>query len=198
MGLRSSSGLGYAADMRDRIRQRLREYRREALHSIAIAEDTTGAAFSERGRSGSGMFRRAINRDNENGFAEYMDQSIAFIRHVAPGSLAEYADELWDGGNTLKQEIMAKIDHVNRLAGAVPEHSTRVQLRNDLEAALDSLIKRKVEDFELGFFERREMSPTTQNTVNIINSNISNAVVEINQSGRDTLQRTRLRNLSNW
>jgi hypothetical protein len=71
-----------------------------------------------------------------------------------------------------------------------PGNSTRVQLRNDLEAALDSLITRKVEDFELGFVEgRRDMNATTQNTVNIINSNISNAVVQITQSGKDAISK---------
>ena len=33
------------------------------------------------------------------------------------------------------------------------------------------------------------MSATTQNTVNIINSNISNALVQITQSGKDTISK---------
>jgi hypothetical protein len=74
-----------------------------------------------------------------------MDQSANFIRRVAPGSSAEYVDELWDGAHKLKQEIMAKMDRDNSMT---PGNSTRVQLRNDLEAALDSLIERKVEDFQ--------------------------------------------------
>jgi len=130
--------------MRDRIRERLTEYRSQALNGIAVAEDTTKAAF---GRSRSDMFYRAISRDNENGVTEYMDRSADFIRRLARGSGAEYADELHDAGHKLKQEIMAKMDRENHLAGALPGNSTRVQLRNELEAALDRLIKHKVEDF---------------------------------------------------
>jgi len=88
---------------------------------------------------------RAINKDNEAGFKKYMDQSAEFIRQMAPGSSAEYVDELWDGGQKLKREIMAKTDHV-----AASENSIAVQLRTELEAVLDQLIERKVEDFELG------------------------------------------------
>jgi len=103
-----------------------------------------------------------------------MDQSVNFIRRVAPGSATEYADELRDGGNKLKQEIMAKVKH---------------ELRGQLDPALDKIIKRKVEDFELGYVEGREMNATTNNTVSIINSNISNAVVQITQSGKDAISR---------
>jgi hypothetical protein len=82
-----------------------------------------------------------------------MDRSGDFIRHEAPGSWAEYADELRDGGNKLKQEIVAKMDRENHLAGALLENSTRVRFRNELDKALDKLIKRKVEDFERGYME---------------------------------------------
>jgi hypothetical protein len=116
-------------------------------------------------------------------------QSTNFIRHVAAGSWAEYADELREGGNKLKQEIMAKMDSDNSLMSALPENSTRVQLRNQLDGALDQLIRRKVEDFELGFVEGRDMTATTNNTVNIINSQISNAVVQITQSGKDAISK---------
>jgi hypothetical protein len=37
---------------------------------------------------------------------------------------------------------------MDRENSMTPGNSTRVQLRNDLEAALDSLIERKVEDFQ--------------------------------------------------
>jgi hypothetical protein len=162
--------------MRDRIRERLTEYRTEALERIAVAEDTTKAAFSERGTLRSSMFHRAINRDNENGFTQYMDQSADFIRQVAPGSGAGYADELREGANKLKQEIMAKPGDEN--------------FKVYLDEAINKIIKRKVEDFEFGINEgRRDMNATTQNTVNIINSNISNAVVQITQSGKDTISK---------
>jgi hypothetical protein len=75
------------------------------------------------------------------------------------------------------------------MAQALPSNSTRVQLRNDLETALGNLIRRKVEDFELRYIEGQDMNSTTHNTVNIINSNISNAVVQITQSGKDAISK---------
>jgi hypothetical protein len=175
--------------MRDRIRQRLEEYRAEAHERIGIAVNKTKANFAQRGTLSSGGFYLAVNEDNKAGFAEYMDECTRFIRHVAPGSWPDYADELRDGGTKLKQEIMGKMDRENSMAAAIPQHSTRVQLRNDLDAALDKLIKRKVEDFEWGYMEGKDMNATTQNTVNIINSSISNSVVQITQSGKDAISK---------
>jgi hypothetical protein len=109
-----------------------------------------------------------------------MDRSADFIRHVAAGSSAEYADELCDSGNKLKEEIMA---------------DTKSEFRGQLVEALDKLIKRKVEDFGLGYVERKDMNATTNNTVNIINSQISNSVLEITQSGRDTISKETARKL---
>jgi hypothetical protein len=173
--------------MRDRIRKRLTEYRTEAMESIgiAVAKTTKTTREARTGNLNSGGFYLKVNEDNKSGFAEYMDRSIAFIRHVAPGSPAEYADELRDGANKLKQEIM---ERENSRTASLHE-PTRLKLTGDLDVALDRLIKRKVEDFEFGIIEGREMNVTTNNTVNIINSNISNAVVEINQSGRDTISK---------
>ena len=94
--------------MRDRIKERLTEYRTEALESIAGDESRTKSTHAGRGTLNSSMLHHDINEVNKTGFAEYMDRSVNFIRQVAPGSWAEYADELRDGGNTLKQEIMAK------------------------------------------------------------------------------------------
>lgn len=174
---RSANGRGCAVfrnlgsvciSMRDRIRERLTEYRSEALDRIVIAETRTKSTFAQ------GVVSSSINTDNETGFAEYMDRSASFIRHVAPGSWAEYADELRDGGTKLKQEIMAKVKH---------------ELRGQLDPSLDKLIKRKVEDFELGYVEGKDMNATTQNTVNIINSNISNSVMQITQSGKDAISK---------
>ena len=136
--------------MRDVIKKRLAEYRIEALDSIAFAENRTKATFAQRGTLSSSMFHSSINEDNKTGFAQYMDQSANFIRQVAPGSSAEYVDELWDGGHKLKQEIMANVDHENSM---MRENSTRVQLKNELRLALDKLIERKVEDFEIGYID---------------------------------------------
>src|SRR5262245_23962421 len=157
--------------MRDVIRQQLTEYRAEALKRIAKAEDKTRSIHAQNGTSFSSMCVRAINEDNEFGLAAYMAQSIAFIRHVAPGSSAQYADELRDAGNKLKQEIIAKPDKAR------------------LGEALDKLINRKVEDFELGSVEGQEMNTTTNNSVNIIGSNISNFVVQIAQSAKHAIFR---------
>jgi hypothetical protein len=77
-------------------------------------------------------------------------------------------------GHELKQEIMA---------------NTKSELRAQLSEALDKLIERKVEDFELGFVEGKEMNATTHNTVTIINSNISKSVVQITQSGKDAISK---------
>jgi hypothetical protein len=158
--------------MRDRIRKRLREYRAEALDGIGVAVNRTRSKAAGYGNLNSSRLSLTINDDTKAGFAEYMDQSIKFIRHVAPGSSAEYVDELWDGGHELKQEIVA---------------NTKSELRAQLSEALDKLIERKVEDFELGFVEGKEMNATTHNTVNIINSNITKSVVQITQSGKDTI-----------
>jgi hypothetical protein len=161
--------------MRDRIRERLTEYRAEALHSIAVAETRTKATFAKRNTLNSSRCHLAINEDNEAGFAEYMDRSANFIRHVAPGSWAQYGDEIRDSGHKLKQEILGKMN--------------KNELKGQLDLALDKLIKRKVEDFELGFVEGKGMNATTNNTVNIINSEISNAVVQITQSGKDAISK---------
>jgi hypothetical protein len=171
--------------MRERIRARLREYRADALRSIGEAVNKTKSEFSEIGRSHSHGYYRSINENIEAGFTEYMDRSAVFICQVAPASSAEYADELRDAGHELKQEIMAKIDHDVAVSG----NSIGAQLRNELEAALDKLIKHKVEDFEFGIIEGREMNATINNTVNVINSTISNAVVQITQSGKDTISK---------
>jgi hypothetical protein len=164
--------------MRDLIRKRLTEYRAETLDSIAIAENRTKVIHAGRGTPASSMCYLAINKDNETGLAEYMDKSIRFIRGVASGSWAEYSDELRDAGHKLKQEIMDKLarDPCGQLSG-------------QLVPTLDKIINRKVEDFELNYTEGREMTATTNNTVNIIGSNISHSVVEINQSGRDTISK---------
>src|SRR5262245_24052798 len=130
--------------MRERIRKQLKEYRAEALQSIGIAVNRTRSQLSSKGRTNSHAWYRAINKDNEAGFKKYMDQSAQFIRQMAPGSSAEYVDELWDGGQKLKREIMAKTDV------EASGNSIAAQLRTELEAVLDQLIERKVEDFELG------------------------------------------------
>jgi len=156
--------------MRDRIRKRLREYRAQALGGIEVAVNRTRSKAAGYGNLNSSRLSLTINDDTKAGFAEYMDQSIKFICHVAPSSSAEYVDELWDGGHKLKQEIMA---------------NTKSELRAQLSETLDKLIERKVEDFELGFVEGKEMNATTHNAVTIINSNISKSVVQITQSGKD-------------
>jgi hypothetical protein len=67
--------------------------------------------------------------------------------------------------------------------------SRTVSTKNELEPVLDKLIERKLEDFRLGFIEGKDMNATTHNTVNIIKSNISHAVVQITQSGKGAISR---------
>src|SRR5262245_16864716 len=128
--------------MRERIRKQLKEYRAEALQSIGIAVNRTRSQLSSKSRTNSHAWYQAINKDNEAGLKKYMDQSAKFIRQIAPGSSAEYVDELYDGGQKLKREIMAKTDHV-----AASGNSVAVQLRTELDVALDKLIERKIEEF---------------------------------------------------
>jgi hypothetical protein len=162
--------------MRDRIRQRLEEYQAEAHERIGVAVNKTKLKHMGTGTfPGGSRAYLDINKDNETGFEEYMDRSANFIRHVARGSSAQYADELREGGSKLKQEIMANPD--------------KNEFKGRLGPALDKVIKRKVEDFALGYIEGRDMNATTNNTVNIIGSQISNSVLEINQSGRDTISK---------
>jgi hypothetical protein len=173
--------------MRDKIRDRLTEYRTEAMEAIGAAEARTRADFAQRGILSSSMFQQAINRDNEAGFAEYMDRSAKFIRDVARGSWAEFADELRDGGTSLKQDIMIEVG--NRISqAAIPGINTQ-HFKAQLDQALDKIFKRKVEDFEFGITKGKDMTATTHNTVNIINSNISNSVLQITQSGKDTISK---------
>ena len=89
---------------------------------------------------------------------KYMDQSASFIRHRTGSSASQYAGELRDAANKLKEEIIVRMDKANWMAQTFPKNSERVQLRNDLEEALDKLIKRKVEDFEFGYIEGRDIS----------------------------------------
>src|SRR5262245_29770164 len=175
------TNLGRGIAVRDQIRERLTEYRTEALEGIGTTVNRTKSKASEAGRTNSGAYYRAINEDNKAGFAQYMDRSADYICQVAPGSGAEYADELRDGGNKLKQEIMAKID---------PDLADSTQFRAELRASLDKLIKHKVEDFEFDMMEGKDMTPTIQNTVNITNSTNPDSLVQTTQSGnaisRDT------------
>ena len=62
-------------------------------------------------------------------------------------------------------------------------------VKAQLDEALDKIINRKVEDFDLGYPPGKNMNATTQNTVNIIGSNISNSVMQITQSGKDTISK---------
>lgn len=144
--------------MRDLIIRRLAEDRAGALHRIAVAVNKTRSKAAGSGNLGSSRLDLVINENTKVGFAEYVDQSIAFIRHVAAGSWPEYADELRSAGNKLKEEIMA---------------DTKSKLRVQLSEALDQLIRRKVEDFELGYVEAKDMTATTNNTVNIIDFFVS-------------------------
>jgi hypothetical protein len=175
--------------MRNLIRKRLTEYRIDALDNIAVAVNNTKANFAKRSALNSDRLYLFINEHNKTGFAQYIDRSANFIRYVAGLSASQYADELRDAAKDLKYEIMAKMDRDNFMEWALPGNPERYQLRNELEPALDKLIERKLEDFRLGFIEGKDMNATTHNTVNIIKSNISHAVVQITQSGKGAISR---------
>src|SRR5262245_32740045 len=150
---------------------------------------TTQKQTSPNGALNSDRLYLFINEHNKTGFAQYIDRSANFIRYVAGLSASQYADELRDAAKDLKYEIMAKMDRDNFMEWALPGNPERYQLRNELEPALDKLLERKLDDFRLGFIEGKDMNATTHNTVNIIKSNISNAVVQITQSGKDGISR---------
>src|SRR5215472_12676948 len=184
-----------ATPMRNLIRKRLTEYRIDALDNIAVAVNNTKANFAKRSALNSDRLYLFINEHNETGFAQYIDRSANFIRYVAGLSASQYADELRDAANDLKYEIMAKMDRDNFMEWALPGNPERYQLRNELEPALEKLVKRKVEDFRLGLIEGKDINATTHNTANIIKSNISHAVVQITRSGKDTISRETTRKL---
>jgi hypothetical protein len=184
-----------ATPMRNLIRKRLTEYRIDALDNISVAANNTKANFANHGALNSDRLYLFINEHNKTGFAQYIDRSANFIRYVAGLSASQYADELRNAANDLKYEIMAKMDRDNFMEWALPGNPERYQLRNELEPALDKLIERKLEDFRLGFIEGKDMNATTHNTLNIIRPNISNAVVQITQSGKDAISRDTARKL---
>ena len=184
-----------ATPMRNLIRKRLTEYRIDALDNISVAANNTKANFANHGALNSDRLYLFINEHNKTGFAQYIDRSANFIRYVAGLSASQYADELRDAAKDFKYEIMAKMDRDNFMEWALPGNPERYQLRNELELALDKLIERKLEDFRLGFIEVKDMNATTHNTVNIIRANISNAVVQITQSGKDAISRDTARKL---
>jgi hypothetical protein len=135
--------------VRDQIREQLAAYRAEALERIGDVVNRTKSKASETGRTNSPAYYRAINEDNKAGLAQYMDRSADHICQVAPSSGTEYSDELRDCGNKLKQEIMAKSDV-----------AASAQFRTELRAALDKLIKHKVEDFEFDMTEGQDTTTT--------------------------------------
>jgi hypothetical protein len=112
--------------MRDRIRERLTEYREEAHKRIGSAMAKTKSEFAGRGTLSSSMCYLAVNTDNETGLAEYMDRSIHFIRGVASGSWTEYVDELRDAEQKLKQDIMDSwlVTLVVNSVASLSRHST--------------------------------------------------------------------------
>src|SRR5262245_8677052 len=97
-----SLSLCYTSDMREKVRERLTDYRADALQSIEDALNRTKSELSGKGRANSHAWYRAINKDYEGGLGQYMYRSTVFIRHVAPTSYAEFAGELRDAANELK------------------------------------------------------------------------------------------------
>ena len=179
--------------MRDRIVKRLAEERTDALESIAIAVSKTTDKARTNGALGNSRLYLSIDEDHKTGVATYIDQCARFIHQVAGSSFLNYQKELCDELNELKRQLMDKMERQHRVKTAFPGNSSRAEQRKRLGPALDNIIKRKLEDFQLGIIEGQKMEPkdakVTHNTVNIINSNISNAVMTITQSGTDTVSK---------
>jgi len=180
--------------MRNLIRKRLTEYRIDALDNISVAANNTKANFANHGALNSDRLYLCINEHNKTGFAQYIDRSANFIRYVAGLSASQYADELRDAAKDFKYEIMAKMDRDNFMEWALPGNPERYQLRNELELALtnSSNVSSKI----LGWLHRgKRYECNNAQHLNIIRPNISNAVVQITQSGKDAISRDTARKL---
>ena len=183
-----------ATPMRNLIRKRLTEYRIDALDNISVAANNTKANFANHGALNSDRLYLFINEHNKTGFAQYIDRSANFIRYVAGLSASQYADELRDAAKDFKYEIMAKMDRDNFMEWALPGNPERYQLRNELELALtnSSNVSSKI----LGWLHRgKRYECNNAQHLNIIRPNISNAVVQITQSGKDAISRDTARKL---
>ena len=170
------------------ITKRLAENRTDRWEQIEIAKANTKAEAALRGATGNSRVSLIINDNIKAGLREYLDELAKFIHHAGGSSFLEYAPELLDEANKLKEQALATLDRANTLARAIPGNSERVASRKQLEAELDRIIAHKVEDFQLGIIEGIKMNPppnAMHNTVNIIDSTISNAVLTIVQSGKD-------------
>ena len=179
--------------MRGLIAKRLTEDRADRLEKIEIAKNKTKSEAILTGAMGSGRMYIYINENIKHGLGDYIDQCAKFIYQVTSSTFPEYANDLLNAANKLKEEALAKLDHEIAITSAFPGNSDRVVLRHQLGPALDKIIERKLEDFKLGIIEGSKMNPpvgnVAHNTVNIINSNISNAVLTITQSGKDSISK---------
>jgi len=169
---------------------RLMEDREAAVQEVEIAKNKTKSEAAKHGALNGSRVQIYINEDIKHGLAAYLDRSAKFITHVAGPSHNLYANELREAASALKQDVLGKLDHESKMEMAFPGSAERATFRRILELDLDKIIKRKLEDFELAFVEGNKMAspPTnsvTHNTVNIINSNISDTVLTITQSGKD-------------
>ncbi len=177
--------------MRDQIRKRLSEDHTDALVGITAAENVTKAEAAKVGGLNNSRIGLQLNEDNKAGLARYIDSGAKFIHHVAGLSHLEYADELREAANALKKDILTRLDRELTMTRALPGHSARAMFRTELGPALDKIVERKLEDFLLGIIGDTKMEPkqtnVTHNTINIMNSNISDTVFTITQSRKDAM-----------
>lgn len=176
--------------MKELIAKRLAEDRAEQLDRVEIAKSGVKSKAASHGALNGSRRYLSINEVTKSGLGDYLDQSAKFIRQVAGVRSLEYAIELRDAGNKFKEEALTRFDREMTMTRAFPGHSERVAFRKQLVQAMDKIVARKVEDFQLGIIEGEKISPggdVTVNSINIVNSTITDAVLTITQSGKDSL-----------
>lgn len=164
---------------REMIAKRLREDRADALQKVRIGQAEIIADAAHRGALGNSRIQFALGEKTEAIFEEFLKSCVEFVRHVARDGDDRCEDQIAEAGDALRGEIMESLrqrGNVNALA----------DLSNWLPEKLDKRTRRAVEDYKLDFEPGKPPMTSPTNQVNIVNSKISNAVVNIVQSGKDT------------
>lgn len=171
------------------ITNRLESDRADQLEKIEKARITIKSNAMFLGAKDGPAIYVTTNEEIEREFEDFIDQSAKFIHHVAGEEFRDYEDELRKTAGQLKLDILRTLDENNYMTRAFPGNSTRVRMRDEHALALDKIIKRKLQDFSLGVIGGVKVNSSqnnvTHNTVNIINSNISETILTITQSGKD-------------
>lgn len=97
------------------ITKRLAENRTDRWEQIEIAKANTKAEAALRGATGNSRVSLIINDNIKAGLREYLDELAKFIHHAGGSSFLEYAPELLDEANKLKEQALATLDRANTL-----------------------------------------------------------------------------------